>query len=55
MGNFFNIICIMTMPCSNHYTAILIYNINNNSFSDYYYYDGIHNGEIIKKQDTLKN
>lgn len=42
------------MPCSNHYTTIIIYNINNNSLYDYYF-DGIQIGEIIKKQDTLKN
>ena len=53
MKHFLDLISFITMPCNNHYTGIIIYNINNNSLYDYYY-DGIHNGEIIKKQDTLK-
>ena len=54
MENFFDLIGFITTPCSNHYTAIINYNINNNSLYNYYYYDCIHNGEIRNylKKDT---
>ena len=43
------------MPKINHFTSILIGNINDNNEYEYYYNDDLDEGKIIKKVDTFEN
>ena len=42
------------MPKINHFTSIMIGNINDNNEYEYYYYD-LDEGKIIKKVDEFEN
>ena len=53
-SEFYEIIGFIIMPKINHFTSILIGNINDNNEYEYYYYDDLEEGEIIKKQIPLK-
>ena len=41
------------MPKINNFTSILIGNINDNNEYEYYYYDDLEKGEVIKKNRYL--
>ena len=46
---FYEIIGFIIMPKINHFTSIMIGNINDNNEYEYYYYDDLDEGKIIKK------
>ena len=43
------------MPKIDHFTSILLGNINDNDEYEYYYYNGIEKGNVIKETDTIEN
>ena len=43
------------MPKVEHFTCILMGNINDNNEFEYYYYNDMAEGDIIKKTDTFEN
>ena len=44
------------MPQSDHFTSILMGNINdNNEYEYYYYYNDMEEGVIMKRTDTFEN
>ena len=43
------------MPKSDHFTSILMGNINDNNEYEYYYYNDMEEGIILKRTDTFEN
>ena len=54
-SEFYEVIGFIIMPEINHFTSILMGNINDNNEFEYYYYNDMNGGNVIKKTDTFEN
>ena len=54
-SEFYEIIGFIVMPQSDHFTSILMGNINDNNEYEYYYYNDMEEGIILKRTDTFEN
>ena len=54
-SEFYEIIGFIVMPKSDHFTSILMGNINDNNEYEYYYYNDMEEGIILKRTDTFEN
>ena len=54
-SKFYEVVGFIIMPKVDHFTCILMGNINDNNEFEYYYYNDMAEGDIIKKTDTFEN
>ena len=54
-SKFYEVVGFIIMPKVDHFTWILMGNINDNNEFEYYYYNDMAEGDIIKKTDTFEN
>ena len=53
-SEFYEIIGFIVMPQINHFTSILMATINDNNEYEYYYYNDMEEGLIMKRTDTFE-